>query len=210
MTASQVATIQYLLPSPAGALQAVSGGHGPIRDALRGLLRARTTVELSHAGLTQALPHLGASRAANLVAHLHRDQLVELHDRPYQLGGNKLEIVLPDLLTRLSATGRGLLADNEGFLVSSAGYPADLSTRLAALAADLVDFDTKWRGYVGPEDPTEPPTWSTSGPEGAPSFSLHILTIGRYPFVLLLEGEPRLIDPALVWLVWSLSHRYDR
>lgn len=200
----------YLLPTPAGALRATTPRPGPDREVLRALLRAETTPVRSATGVA-ALDWRGdADGLAGLLTELVDQGLVEVSPRPYRLGDKKVELVLPTLLERLSARGRGLLADNEGFLVSSVGYDDEVAVNMAALVAEVVDFDRRWRHRLGPGETGPLPVWWTNWPGADDRLGLFILSIGDVPFVLVVEGELQLRDPAFVWLVWSLSHRYDR
>jgi hypothetical protein len=200
----------YLLPTPAGALRATTPRPGPDREALRALLRSETTPARSATGFAALDWWGGADRLTRLLTGLIDQGLVEVSPRPYRLGDKKVELVLPTLLQRLSARDRGLLADNEGFLVSSVGYDDEVAVNMAALVAEMVEFDRRWRQRLGPGETGPLPVWWTNWPGADDRLGLFILNIGDVPFVLVVEGELHLRDPAFVWLVWSLSHRYDR
>jgi hypothetical protein len=200
---------RYVLPSPAGALRATSPNHDTPQELLRALLRIDTTPELSAAGLEAAVPDLEPAESLRLLAEMHQVDLIELHDRPYRVGDQKVEVALPRLLRQLSAGGKGLLADNQGFLVSSSGFSDDHSIRLAAVASELASLDHRWQPDLRPGHLTTPPSWWTSSPDGGTWLGFVFLTIGHNPFVLIVQDEARLSTPAFVWLVWALSHRYD-
>ena len=200
---------RYILPSPAGALRATSRNHDTPQEVLRALLRVDTTPELSAEGLRTVLPGMEPAESIRLVTEMHHVDLVDLHDRPYRVGDKKVEVVLPDLLRQLSAGGKGLLADNEGFLVSASGYSDEHSIPLAALASELATLSSRWQPDLCPQELTQPPSWWTTSPDGGAWLGFVLLTIGHYPFVLVVQDAAKLSTPAFVWLIWALSHRYD-
>lgn len=200
---------QHLLATPAGALRAASGDASEVRALLRALLRRPVTVATAAGELASVVPGAPLEVTAHRLAGLERLGLISCESRAWKLGGHKLEDVLPRLLHRLSAEGRGMLADDHGFAISSAGFPADGVPAMAALAAEVAALDARWRREGTGVGASEPPCWASSLGSGGAPLSFRLLTIGPHRFVLVLEGAERLADPALVWLVWALSHRYD-
>jgi len=134
--------------------------------------------------------------------------LVELVPKPIVLVNESLERTLPDLLPRLSASGKVLLADDQGFCLGMVGYASPHAEQLAALSADLIGLHQRHRRLLNQELDLMGESWALVDPLGQSQLGVWVFHIGRRRFALLLEGIPKLNDPAFVYLIGALTRRY--
>jgi hypothetical protein len=121
-----------------------------------------------------------------------------------------LEDVLPALLPPLSADGKALLADAQGFYVASTGFQHETAVELAALSADLASLYERHQGLLKRNMGLGSSTWALVDAAGNSQTGFWPLYIGDQRFVLIISGVPRLNQPALTDLIWAFSKRYAR
>lgn len=202
----------FISPTPQGVLQATSGRDATADTALlRGLLRSPDTPRLTHVELRSRLgPHFSTeSDATALVADMEDRHLLQGFPEPLRAPGESLEDLLPEFLPPLSGRRRALLADAQGFCLSSVGFDPDDAVSTAAAAARLALLDAHRDAAVGPASQDPPSAWAQVDATGSARTTYWPLHIGEHLFVLVVAGLPRLNHPRLVDLAWALSIRYD-
>lgn len=200
----------YLRPTPLGTYHAASSSAEtpPVRF-LRALLRAPTSPPLT----TEVLTHLAGAdpvSATALLTQLQEQVWVEGHERPVVAPAGPLEVALPRMLRPLSSRGRALLADQQGFCLASVGFGPSVAPGLAALSADLASTTARHAGELRRVVEVEGGAWALVDGFGNSQLGFWPLFIGSQRFVLAIAGLPRLNQPELTDLMWSLSIRYGR
>lgn len=199
----------YIAPSPAGAYHAVSG---PKMDAPRRLLLHLMSVNVSPALTPDLLADVEGLESENPLEYLHRMQsmhLIEGFRDPRAMPTESIENAMPGLLGQLAgAKGKALLADEQGFYLSSHGFRHETAEELAALAADLDSLNQRHQGLVGGNLSLDTSAWGLLGAGGNSELGFWPLYIGNARFSLVLMGLPRLNKSAIVDLIWMLVNRY--
>ena len=192
----------YVLPTPAGAYYAVATDQDdPPRTLLRLLLSQTETPRLS----TEALPE-GCDREA--FDRIQRMGWLQWLAEPLQVPDRPLEEILPDLLAPLTDGGRVLLAEAQGFYIASSGFPHETAEELAALSADFLRLQQRYRGLLQGHLHLNSEAWGVIDAGGHSRLGIWPLHIGKYDFTLVMTGIPHFNHPNFVHLVWTLMTRY--
>jgi hypothetical protein len=200
----------FLEPTPAGAFYAVSANNEePARSLLLGILSERS------------LPVLDATRLT-LWSGLQQKESVELVYRLQELGwlsgqqsalkapDGPLEEMLPSMLEQLSIEGKTLLADDQGFYLSTSGITHETAEALSAVSANLGSLYDKHQRLLVNNLGLRDQAWTLSNAAGNSRLGFWPLYIGSQRFVLVIQGRPTLNQPAFRDLVWVLAIRYSK
>ena len=198
----------YIAPSSAGAYYAIANpAMEPVRRFLFSLMREATTPFLNRFNL-QTWTGLGLEESLNL---LYRVQslgwavgLEEEETAPEQ----PLEQLLTELLPKLSEEGKILLADNQGFYLTSVGFPHETAEELSALSADLASLYERHSGLLQSNLGMPLQAWGMIDAVGNSQLGFWPLNMGQDRFVLVINGRPCFNQPAFKELVWALTRRY--
>lgn len=120
----------------------------------------------------------------------------------------RLEDTLPPLLGRLSAIGKALLADENGFYIAAAGIPHESAEELAGLSADLMSLQSRHGRLLKNNLRISTESWGLMDSSGRSELGFWPIYIGKQCFMLVIMGTPRLHDQSLVTLVKELDNRY--
>lgn len=203
-------TDTFVEPTPAGAFYAVSADNKePARGLLLGILSERSLPVLDSARLT-------------LWSGLQKKESIELVHRLQELGwlsGQKsalsapdapLEEVLPAMLEQVSIEGKALLADDQGFYLSSSGIPHETAEALSAVSANLGSIYERHQRLLVNNLGLRDQAWTLSNAAGNSQLGFWPLYIGSQRFVLVIQGRPTFNQPAFRDLVWVLAIRYSK
>ncbi len=208
MSAYRLVEDLYVLPTPAGAYHAVSSPEqDPPRRVLRRVLQETTTPLLR----LQALREWSESDEGHALELLYRMQglgWIEGFESPRASPTAALEDLLPQLLRPLSGSGKVLLADSQGFYLYATGFPHEVAEELSALSADLATLHERRRGLLHNNLGLETGAWALVDASGNSQVGFWPLHVGDQRFVLVIGGMPRLNQPQLTELIWTLSRRY--
>jgi len=200
----------YLHPTPAGTFHAVSQGpRDPIVAFLQRLLRASHAPLLTDAWLQQDL-RLGPAEALEFLWRVQEAGLVQGLAEERVAPPAAWDAWLPEVLTSLSFEGRAVLADDQGLVLGSAGHGEDTAQALAALAADLLALHGRHAALLDRHLRLGRAGWGVVSPAGYSELGCWPLELGPRRFVLVLQGEPRLNQPAFTQLVWALGVHHAR
>lgn len=199
----------YVSPTPAGAYFCVSGDDDvPARKVLRELLKQTMSSALSVDELKQ---WSGLDAEDDALALLYRMQSLGWlngNEQQQAAPGGGLENVLPEILSGLSDSGKVLLADEQGFYLSSQGFPHETAEELSALSADLFSLYGRHQGLLKNNLGLETSAWAVVDAAGNGQIGFWPLWVGKHRFVLVIKGIALLNQPALMELIWVLSIRY--
>jgi len=120
-----------------------------------------------------------------------------------------LEDIIPGLLARLSASERALLADENGFYLSSYGFRHEAAEEIAGLSAELVAMRQRHGRLLHNNLRVRSETWALVNSAGQSDLGFWPLSIGSQNFVLAISGQPMLHKQAFVTLVQFLDRRYS-
>jgi hypothetical protein len=198
----------YLYPTPAGAYYAVSANDlDKPRQFIRQILQQLETQALTTENLIKLS---GLSDPQKCFELLYRCQklgwvqgLTAKRAYPDQL----LENILPNLLGKMSESGKVLLADMQGFYLASHGFPHEVAEELSALSAELASIHKHRSGVLSNLGLTSQ-SWAIVDVFGNSQIGFWPLFIGKNRFVIVISGVPHFNQPELVDLIWTLSVRY--
>ncbi len=198
----------YLMPSPAGAYYCItSTSSNDARRFLRRLLQEETpplvTMELlkswfdpdTDIGL-QTLYHIQS--LGWLQTMLETDRVDQ----------GTLEDLLPSILDELSSDGKALLADSQGFCLSSTGFAHESAEEISALGADLVTLHDRHNGLLNNNLKFPSSNWGLLDAAGHSQLGFWPLYIGKESFSLSIAATPFLHRQAFLRLIWVLHTRY--
>lgn len=198
----------YLAPTPAGAYLAASRpGDDVARRVLLRLLGRPRTPPLD-AGTFARLAGVPEADAGEILQRLQSLALVQGLESPREAPHAAFETLVPTLLERLSASGRCVLADSQGFYLATSGYPHEAAEELSALGADLSRVHERHAHLLQGNLAVPASAWALVDASGNSQLGFWPLHLGSNAFVLAIGGVPRFNTPEFVTLVWALTRRY--
>ncbi|MGR9073413.1 MAG: hypothetical protein ACU833_10155 [Gammaproteobacteria bacterium] len=201
----------YLCPTPGGAYYAVSSTEeDKSRKFLLSLLGSEETPLLRMDALSR-LTRLGdEEKCLSLLHHCQNLGWVQGFKSPQRYAEGALEEVLPYFMTKISESGKILLADNQGFYLSTLGFPHEVAEELSALSAEIATVHERRSGLLVKNLGLASSAWSIVDAFGNSRIGFWPIYIGKTRFVLILSGAPRFNQPEFVNLVWALNIRYAK
>lgn len=199
----------YLYPTPAGAYYAIAGTEADkARQFLLRLLQEQQTPPLNIQHLLRVMDTDDQIKALELLHHCQKLGWVQGLEQAIQSPQTPLESLLPNLLERLSETGKVLLADEQGFYLASAGFPHEAAEELSALSADLASVYARRSGLLSNNLGTSSQAWGIVDAFGNSQIGFWPIFVGQHRFVVALSGIPHFNQDEFVTLVWALCVRY--
>jgi len=199
----------YLTPTPAGAYYAVSRpALDPCRKLLSTLLQYRQTPLLTLDGLKNLTQLDDDKNVMELLRHMQTQGWLQGVAASQRAPKDVLEKALPEILKVLSAEGKSLLADQQGFHLASCGFEPQTVDKLSVLTADLALLLERHIDLLNHHLDLQSSAWGIIDAAGNSQLGFWPLYIGQHRFVLVIGGMPCLNQPALTHLIWALSIRY--
>ena len=201
----------FLTPTPAGAYFSVSGiEETPARTFLQALLSLESGMQLKADDLLQHMPVDSEDAAVSMLSHMQKLGWVQGLEEPMETPSGQLETILPEMLSQLSVSGRALLADDQGFYISSSGFPHETAEELSGLSASLATLHDRYQGVLKNNLGEGSAAWGLIDSAGNSQVGFWPMFVGEHRFALVIGGLPQLNRPALIRLVWALMMRYGR
>ena len=199
----------YVFPSPGGAYYAVSARErNPTRNVLQSLLKMEWTPRLTLEGLKAWSGIEDSEQALRLLYHAQGLNWVEGFESPLNCRNQPLEQLLPGLLETLSAHGKALLADGQGFYLASHGFAHEVAEELSALSAELANLNERRSGVLAKNLGLGTSAWGVVNASGNSQIGFWPLYVGKHRFTLVVSGLPHFNQPDFVQLIWTLCMRY--
>ena len=200
---TRISAAQWFTLTPAGALHAFAcKSPAETELALQALLAGEWTLDMAdwtraHA---QASAVLSSAVAKGWVQPLRR---------PVQSPKARLDDFLPQVIASLSGECRAVLASEGGFCLGRAGMAQDQAEIVSAAAADYSEFSARQarRGWDGAARCV---AFHGDAPFLQPSCSFVPFWVDGAGYWLIVMGEPRLNNPALVELFWAIKQAGSR
>lgn len=200
----------FLEPTPAGVFYAVSANNEEAaRNLLLGILSERSLPMLDSARIS-SWSGLEQNEAVDLVHRLQELGWLSGRESSENAPDGALEEVLPDLLAHLSIEGKALLADDQGFYLSTSGITHETAEALSAVSANLGSIYDRHQRLLVNNLGLRDQAWTLSNAAGNSQLGFWPLYIGAQRFVLVIQGRPTLNQPAFHDLVWVLAIRYSK
>lgn len=199
----------YLYPSPAGAYYAISAPEAdkPRRFLLR-LLQQEQTPTLTLQQLQKLTEIDNEEKALQLLLYCQKLGWVQGVDSPILSPQGALEEILPDLLGRISESGKVLLADDQGFYLACSGFAHEVAEELSALSAELATVHKRRSGLLINNMGISSHAWAIVDPFGNSQIGFWPMFVGTHRFVLAITGVPHFNQAEFVTLAWALITRY--
>lgn len=199
----------YLEATPAGAFFATcSTRDEPARRLLLGIMSERSSPasDISRLSLWSGKSD---DDALGLVKRLQELQWLIGASMPLSAPDGPLEEVLPGLLAQVSIDSKALLADDQGFYLSTSGIPHEAAEAISAVSGDLSSLYDRHQRLLTNNLGLSEQAWSLSDAAGNSQLGFWPLYIGNQRFVLVIQGRPTMNQPAFRDLVWVLTLRYS-
>lgn len=200
----------YLCPTPAGAYYSVcSKDEDKPRQFIRKLLQQPETPMLSIDILQTLMDLAEPDKCCELLYRCQKLGWVQGIENKQAYPSDLLENILPDLLGKMSESGKVLLADMHGFYLASHGFPHEVAEELSALSAELATLHSRRSGVLMNNLGITSQSWAIVDVFGNSQIGFWPLFIGANRFIVVISGVPHFNQPELVSLVWALSMRYS-
>jgi hypothetical protein len=194
---------QWFTLTPMGALHAfASKAPGETELALQALMAGEWTLDMAE--------WISAHRKAPAVlSGAVANGWVQPLRRPVQCPKTRLDDFLPQVIASLSGECRAVLASEDGFCLGRAGMAQDQAEIVSAAAADYSEFATRQarRGWDGA---TRCVAFHGDAPFVQPNCSFVPFWVDGAGYWLIVMGEPRLNNPALLELIWAIKQAGSR
>jgi hypothetical protein len=198
----------FLHPTPAGAYYAASRPtRDPARTFLQRLLREPETPRLT-AALVQDWMQMDEQDALEFIYRLQSSGFVQGLPMHVEVPQDRIENLLPPLLSQLSDEGRVILAEKRGLYLGTAGFAHEVSEELAALGADLAAVHERHARLLHGNLRLRSDGWGMVNASGYSEMGFWPLYFGDEYFILIIGGMPRFNQEAFTSLVWTLGVRY--
>lgn len=199
----------YVTVTPYGAWRAVarpdeSAERRILLAVLRETMSPLLNLELIRGWTGESNPE----EALAPLLRLQEEACLEAWPGPRMAPVGTLESTLPRLLGALSDSGQAVLADNMGFCLAMAGYPADTGEALAAVGADILSVAERQSAALAKLGDHLLDGWGNVDAAGISGLSFWPMHIGRTRLALTVSGRPRFNQQAFAELVWALYVRY--
>ena len=199
----------FLYPTPAGAYYAVcADADDKARQFLRALLLKPVTPALNSANLIPLMGFDDLEKCYELLHHCQKLNWVQGLDEPREYPADSLDAILPDLLSKMSESGKVLLADIQGFYLASHGFPHEAAVELSGLSAELTNVYERRSGLLLNNLGFVSQAWGILDVFGNSQIGFWPLFVGKNRFVIVICGVPHFNQPEFVKLIWALSKRY--
>jgi len=199
----------YLYPTPSGAYHAVSlKENDESRRFLQAILKENQTPELKISNLKRLMALDDEEKCMELLLHCQKLGWIQGLTEQLEYPKAPLETILPDLLDKVSASGKVLLADNQGFNLACNGLEHKVAEDLSALSADIATVHERRSELLMDNMGLSSHAWSLVDAAGNSTVGFWPLYIGKYRFVISIFGVPYFNRPEFVTLIWTLSIRY--
>lgn len=199
----------YLAPSPAGAYYGVSGNEkDPARKFIQTLLGEKVSPLLTLETLQYFMQMNDPDEALEFLHRLKKLGWIEGLGEEAEAPAGRLEDILSEILPKFSANGKALLADGQGFYISSSGFPHETAEELSGLSANIASLHERYQGVLKNNLGEGSNAWGLIDAAGNSQIGFWPIFIGEQRFVLVIGGLPQLNHSALTKLIWALSIRY--
>ena len=201
----------FITPTAAGAYFCVSSDADvPARKILQYLLMQAETTKLDVKKLSSELDFVSEKELLDLLYRMQSLGWLEGKNEQEIAPQGGLEELLPKLLVGLADSEKVLLADEQGFYLSSQGFPHETAEELSALSADLFLLYERRKGVLKNNLNLETSAWAMVDAAGNGQLGFWPLWVGKHRFVLVARGVPLLNQASLMTLIWILSIRYGK
>ena len=199
----------FLLPTPAGAFNAVAGSaNNRLARFLVELLRNAAQEKVSDTNLRTWSGLDSDDGAREFLWRTQELGWVQALENAPEFSDAPLEQLLPELLPHLGMERKVLLADTQGFYLYSHGFPHEVAEELSALSADLANLHQRRSGSLNRNLGLSGSAWALTNAAGHSQLGFWPLHVGCERFVLAIAGQPAFNRPQLVELVVQLHRRF--
>lgn len=211
MSSARLADDLYIYLTPAGCYYAVSSQEeDPARKFLRAILIETKTPELNIENLQQLMLIEEPEKCIALLQKCQELGWVQGLKEEKNVPLGALEDLLPELLGKISESGKVVLADDQGFYLSCNGYPHEVAEELSALSAEISMIHSRRAGLLVKNLGLNSHAWAIVNASGNSHLGFWPLFIGNIRFVVAISGIPHFNQSEFTSLVWMLSVRYAK
>lgn len=206
----QILRESFLLPSPYGAYiaakQREKSRHATL---LLSLMDETVSFRLTNETLFRLAGVNGPEDTLDLLWELQQSHMVQADVGPRCLPPQKIERVLPSLLSKLCDSQIALLSDEHGLCLAHSGLGADDADEVCALSVELTRLSHRYGSLLSPLE-NHSAGWGLVNERGAGKLNFWPIYLGRHQFSLIAFGMPRLNQAEFLELIWLLQNRYGK
>jgi hypothetical protein len=211
MSNTSLAEGLFLYPTPGGVYYAsASTDDDRSRRFIQMLLKEPKTPALTLDNLRSLMEIEDDQKCLDLLLHCQKLGWVQGVEEQMSYPDGTLEEILPWLLNNVCESGKILLADDQGFYLSSNGFPHEVAEELSALSAEIATIHERRTGLLMNNMGLASHAWAIIDSAGNNKVGFWPMFIGDTRFVLILSGVPHFNQPDFVSLIWALSIRYSK
>lgn len=201
----------YITVTPGGAYYAATTPEQTLaRTFLLHLLSLPHTPKAADPGFLAFGKTLEEEEFYELVYRVQRAGWIKGEAAAGSVPAANMERDLPALLQELSSERRAILADMQGFLLTAHGFTHEAAEEIAILAADVASISRRYRSVVSGNLGMPSSALALVDAAGCSELGFWPLFLGDGGFILVLAGEPRFNQRALVDVIWGLAYRYAK
>jgi len=209
MSDAKLAEELYIYLTPAGCYYAVSAvEEDPIRKFLHNLLGLNKTPKLDIKNLQALMSNEDEEKCISLLQRCQELGWVQGIKEEREAPTGAFEDIFPSLLSKLSEQERILLADDQGFYLTSHGYAHEVAEEISALSAEISVVHERRAGLLMKNLGLNSHAWAVVNASGHSQLGFWPLFIGETRFVIAISGISHFNQPEFISLVWALSVRY--
>lgn len=199
----------YLWPTPAGTFFAARNpSPNPMRRLILDLLCRQQTVLLNEDTVARINPDVSLNDTLDTIYQAQKNRLLQGEALSRHLPSGEFIENISEKIETLSSENKAVLADSDGFHISSCGYTLKIAEELAAMAADIWALHKRRVEHIKNEVKLDVNAWGLVDAAGNSQMGFWPLYLGKNHFMLILAGAPQLNQTTFTELVWILSNRY--
>ncbi len=200
---------RHLTVTPLGALFATSNAEeSTAKQVLVKMLTMQSSVLLNNENILELTGLNDIELAEAVLYQLQVKHYVQAEDEEVIVPDINISEELPTYLRLLSSTGRAVLTDRNGFLISHAGFDNAVVEEISAISSQFTNIYQSYRESLSGLFGDRYSTVGLINNQGISQVGFVILNIAGEIFTLTIGDTPFLNQRTFRDIVWLLAYRY--
>ncbi len=204
-----VEKVNHLTVTPLGALYATSNAEdSTIKKVLIKMLTMKNSFLLNNENLLELTEVNDIKLAEAILYQLQVKHYVQAESEEVSVPNFNISEELPTYLRLLSSTGRAVLTDQNGFLISQTGFDDENVEEVSALSSQFTSIYQSYRTAISDLFGESYSSVGLINNQGISRLGFVILNIADEIFTLTIGDTPFLNQRTFRDIVWLLAYRY--